>query len=124
MDVKHIYPHRPQSEFFTQERCHIIEVFNVPQTSGNSIAQARVEPGITTANHLLRGIEEWYYILRGTGDMFLNGKIAGNVGPGDVVHIPADTPQFIRNTGTEDLMFLCICSPRFRPEAYLGLECL
>jgi mannose-6-phosphate isomerase-like protein (cupin superfamily) len=44
------------------------------------------------------------------------------VQPFDVVHIPAGVPQQICNTGSEDLVFLCICTPRFRMENYRELE--
>lgn len=122
MDTTRIYHTSGQDEFFTPERCHIIEIFNMAQRPGVSIAQARIEPGITTANHLLQETDEWYYILQGTAEMYLNGKMIGNLSPGDVVDIPAGTPQFIRNTGTTDLVFLCVCVPGFRTENYLDLE--
>ena len=44
------------------------------------------------------------------------------VNPGDVVLIPPDCRQRITNTGQEDLIFLCLCTPRFIPEAYEDLE--
>jgi mannose-6-phosphate isomerase-like protein (cupin superfamily) len=40
------------------------------------------------------------------------------VGPGDTVLIPPGCRQRVTNTGQEDLIFLAICSPRFRPENY------
>ena len=40
------------------------------------------------------------------------------VGPGEVVVIPAGTPQRIAAFGDEDLVFLAICTPRFTPECY------
>jgi mannose-6-phosphate isomerase-like protein (cupin superfamily) len=40
------------------------------------------------------------------------------VGPGEVVVIPAGTPQRIAAIGGEDLVFLAICTPRFTPECY------
>lgn len=107
----------PAAEFPTEEHCHIIELFN-RQGEACSIARSRVEPGVTTANHLLRGTAEWYYILQGQGEMMLNNRPAGRVGPGDVVYIPAGTPQHIRNAGDVDLIFLCICVPGFESEAY------
>ncbi len=45
-----------------------------------------------------------------------------DVGEGDVVIIPPETRQRITNTGEDDLLFLAVCSPRFRAEAYLDLE--
>ncbi|MEA3397575.1 MAG: cupin domain-containing protein, partial [Chloroflexota bacterium] len=44
------------------------------------------------------------------------------VSPGDVVLIPPGVSQRISNTGAGDLMFLCICTPPFRPECYEDLE--
>lgn len=44
------------------------------------------------------------------------------VRPLDVVAIAAGTPQCITNVGTADLIFLCVCTPRFRKETYLNLE--
>ena len=43
------------------------------------------------------------------------------VAPNDVVIIPAGVPQSIANMGKEDLVFLCVCSPRFTPECYESL---
>jgi mannose-6-phosphate isomerase-like protein (cupin superfamily) len=113
-----IYPAHTAQEHLTAERCFIAELFNRPGQALSSVARARVEPGVTTANHLLRGTEEQYYILTGQGELFLNGQSVGQVSSGDIAHIPADTPQCIRNTGTTDLIFLCICTPPFRQEAY------
>ena len=40
----------------------------------------------------------------------------------DVVTIPAGQAQKITNTGTKSLVFLCICTPRFKQENYINLE--
>jgi hypothetical protein len=49
-----IFNTETSSEFYTAERCHIIEIMNQPGIEF-SIARARVEPGVTTAFHLLKG---------------------------------------------------------------------
>ena len=36
--------------------------------------------------------------------------------------IPAGTAQQITNTGPEDLVFLCVCTPRFTPNCYRDSE--
>ena len=41
---------------------------------------------------------------------------------GDVVLIPAGKTQRIRNVGPDDLVFLCICTPRFEPRHYHDRE--
>jgi mannose-6-phosphate isomerase-like protein (cupin superfamily) len=105
-------------EFFFQERCHIAELLNTTDCPGLSIARARVEPGVTTVLHIVRGTEEVFFILSGQGDVEIAGKVIGTVRPGDLLRIPADTPQRITNTGQEDLVFLAVCAPLFKGELY------
>ena len=105
-------------EFYTPEKCHIVELSNSPDDPEVSIARARVEPGVTTAWHCVTGTTERYVILQGKGRVEVGALAAQEVGPGDVVLIPPSCRQRISNIGREDLIFLAICSPRFRPEAY------
>ena len=58
-----ILPFSPDKEYFTEELCHIIELSN----SDVSIAQARVEPGVSTRWHRLKNTTERYYIISGEG---------------------------------------------------------
>ncbi len=111
----------PAAEFATAERCFITEVLNDESDPELSVARARVEPGVTTAWHRLTGTSERYLIVSGRGRMELDGVQARDVSPGDVVCIPPDLPQRITNTGTDDLIFFAVCTPRFRPENYLAL---
>ena len=113
---------RPESEFLTDEGCHIIELRNVEDDPNCSIARARVRPGVETKRHCLRGTVERYVILEGAGEVEVGNEPPVSVAPFDVVHIPAGARQRIRNIGFTDLVFLCICTPRFRPEAYEELE--
>ena len=78
--------------------------------------------GITTALHRLNGVHERYIILAGWGEMQVGDVPTENVGPGDVVDIPAGTSQRITNVGDRDLEFLCACTPRFWPGCYEDLE--
>jgi mannose-6-phosphate isomerase-like protein (cupin superfamily) len=39
-----------------------------------------------------------------------------------VVVIPAGVSQQIQNEGQGDLVFYCICTPRFTPDCYEPLE--
>ena len=109
-------------EFFTDERCHILETWNDARDPGISVARARVEPGVTTELHVLDGVVERYLVTQGTGEMELDGQVTGLVGPGDFVYIPAGVPQRVRNTGAEDLVFYCICTPAWREGVYRSLE--
>jgi mannose-6-phosphate isomerase-like protein (cupin superfamily) len=109
-------------EFPTAERCHITEIANDPGDEYISIARARVEPGVTTAWHKLIGVSERYLIVAGTGRVEIDDLEPVEVGEGDVVRIPADTAQRIRNTGESDLVFYAICSPPFESGCYVSLE--
>jgi mannose-6-phosphate isomerase-like protein (cupin superfamily) len=87
-----------------------------------SIARARVEPGITTALHRLENTAERYVILDGEGLVEIGQQAPETVSAGDVVLIPAGSTQRITNTGSGDLVFLALCTPRFRPENYASTE--
>lgn len=109
-------------EFYTQEGCYITEISNSPADPGISIARARVEPGVTTKWHRLRGTTERYYILRGEGIMEVGNLPPQEVNTGDVVLIPPLCRQRISNSGTNDLIFLAICTPRFCNDAYEDID--
>lgn len=108
-------------EFWTPERCYITELLNRGQTPEVSIARTRVEPGVTTELHSL-SVAEWYVIEAGTGIMTVAEERPRRVGSGDVVCIPRGSPQMIFNDGENDLIFLCVCTPRFLQECYTSLE--
>ncbi len=109
------------SEFATRERCFITEILNDPAEPKVSLARCRVSPGVTTELHSL-AVDEWYIIESGEGQMETAGNAAFAVGPGDTVVIPRGTSQRIHNSGTSDLVFECICTPRFNPQDYQPLE--
>jgi len=111
----------PASEFSTEERCSILESWNDASDDAVSIARARVAPGVTTALHRV-DVAERYVILEGRGVAHVGDLAPTEVGPGDVVLIPAGVPQRIANVGPTDLLFYCVCTPRFRPEGYESLE--
>jgi len=112
----------PAAEYYTGERCHINELSNIAADPAVSIAQARVEYGEVTRWHRLKDTTERYVILEGSGRVEVGSLPAQDVKRGDVVLIPPGCPQRIRNTGSDDLVFLAICSPRFRPEAYEDID--
>ena len=116
--------HRPDqnTEFPTDERCSILEIWNDESDNALSIARARVAPGITTQWHRLRDVDERYHIVAGTGCVRLGMDEPREVVAGDVVVIPAGTAQQITNSGPTDLIFYCICTPRFTPDCYESLD--
>jgi len=79
-----------------------------------SLAHAIVPIGQTSIPHSLR-TSEVYYILSGNGEMHINGETKP-VEAGDAVYIPPEAKQFIRNSGTESLVFICIVDPAWRKE--------
>ena len=107
--------------FYTAERCHISEYINTELSPESSLAQCRVAVGITTQLHSLK-ITERYFVQEGEGLMELNQTERFMIKPGDTVIIPPNCPQRVRNTGHQELVFLCLCTPRFEPEHYINLE--
>ena len=117
-----ILPIDPAAEYHTAEKCRILELANIPDDPDCSIARARVDPGITTRWHRLVDVAERYVILEGRGRAEIDGLPPREVGPGDLVLIPPGCPQRIANVGKTELVFLAVCTPRFRPECYVDAE--
>jgi mannose-6-phosphate isomerase-like protein (cupin superfamily) len=115
---------RPEGskESFTPEQCYILEVSNSADDEAASIARARVTPGVTTRWHRVKDTAERYVILEGRGRVEVGELPPQEVGPGDVVLIPPSVRQRIANIGEEDLVFVAICTPRFRTQAYEDLQ--
>jgi mannose-6-phosphate isomerase-like protein (cupin superfamily) len=111
-----------RGEYFFEEGCYILELSNTAADSDVSIARARVQPGIKTRRHRLHGITERYVILEGNGRVEVGELLAQDVAYGDVIRIPPDTNQCIRNIGDSDLVFLAVCTPRFNRSAYEDTE--
>lgn len=109
-------------EFYTPEKCYITELSNGPHDPHASIARARVEPGVTTHWHRLKGITERYVILKGNARVEVGDLPPHIIKEGDTVLIPPMCRQRISNLGSDDLLFLAICTPRFIDEAYEDLE--
>lgn len=110
-----------RDEILTRERCYITELLNDEQVPQVSLARCRVPPGVTTELHSL-AVAEWYVVHSGRGRMTVGDAAPFDVGPGDSVAIPAHAAQCIENSGAEDLIFQCICVPRFEPGCYSPLE--
>ncbi len=77
-----------------------------------SLAEARVMPGASTAAHYHPQTEEIYYILAGTGRMQIDDEVR-DVGPGDAIAIPPGAIHTITCTSSETLRFLCTCAPGY-----------
>ncbi len=110
-----------QGEFWTDERCFITELHNDDASPEASLAIARVEPGITTQLHRLDGVCERYVVREGEGIVEVDG-VKQLLRVGDQAVIPAGAAQRIENTGPGQLVFYCLCTPRFVPSSYVNLE--
>jgi mannose-6-phosphate isomerase-like protein (cupin superfamily) len=87
-----------------------------------SIARARVESGVTTRWHRLKGTYERYFIISGIGLVEVGKLPPREVTAGDIVLIPPMCRQRVTNIGAEDLVFLAICSPRFLQDVYEDID--
>ena len=105
-------------EFLTPERCFIAENWGSVDDKKVSIARARVEPGVTTKAHHLKGVQEIYLITHGKGRVHISGLEPAEVAKGDIIVIPPSSSQKIANIGKTDLIFYCICTPSFTDDCY------
>jgi len=88
---------------------------------GQSLAEARVKPGLTTTLHYHVKTEEIYYIQRGRGRVRV-GHEYREIGPGDAIAIPPGTLHQITALGTEPLVFICCCVPPYEHEDTVLME--
>ncbi|MBT8115123.1 MAG: cupin domain-containing protein [Arenicella sp.] len=109
------------TEYFFREGCFIEEWHNSARDEDLSIARVRVEPGVSTKLHSLTDTTERYAIISGYAQAEIAGE-AKKLGPADVIVIAPGQAQRITNTTSEDLVFLAVCTPRFRLENYRQLE--
>lgn len=112
---------KSKPEVLTAERCYIGEIINDDAWPSFSLARCRVEPDVTTQLHAL-SVLEFYIVKQGRGRMRVGDDPPFEIGPGDTVTIPQHAAQNVTNTGDVDLVFLCLCTPRFSPYCYTSLE--
>jgi mannose-6-phosphate isomerase-like protein (cupin superfamily) len=97
--------------------CILREIFHPerdPVPIRYSLAHAYVEPGGRTHDHFLEQ-SEVYYVIAGTGTMYLNGEPI-DVAAGSSYYIPPHCSQYLINTGPERFEFLCIVDPPWSAE--------
>jgi len=109
---------RDQVEPLVSEHGEIVRELASPSIASlrrHSVAEVTIKPGGSSVHHYHRQAEEVYYILRGQGQMMLDGETRA-VQPGDTVIIPPLTKHLIRNTGAEELVMVVTCAPAWSPE--------
>ena len=81
-------------------------------TEKQSLAEATLEPDQATERHYHRVSEEIYFVVKGSGDMELDGEHK-RIAVGDAVLIPAGAWHSLHNNGTSELRILCACAPPY-----------
>jgi len=117
-----ITEYTPGNEFFFEEGCYILEMHSRDDDPALSIARCRVPVGVATHWHKLHGITERYLITEGEGRVEVGDSLKHIVRAGDSVLIPPGVPQRITNTGSGELVFLAMCTPRFDVAAFEDME--
>ncbi len=100
-------------EFIAGDKTVLRELLHADKISNAgfrySLAHATVKVGESSTPHALK-TSEVYYLLEGEGEMHV-GEETAKVHTGQVIVIPPNAKQYIRNIGTADLKFLCIVDP-------------
>jgi len=103
--------------FITKDGSEIREIL-APRNSSlrnQSLAEARLSRGKATIRHYHIESEEIYYILQGKAKMRVEGEVR-EATEGDGIAIMPGQIHKIWNTGAEELVFLCCCSPSYADE--------
>ena len=95
--------------FVTKDGSTIRELHH---TEAQSLADATLEPDQATERHYHRLSEEIYFVVKGSGDMELDGEHK-RIAVGDAVLIPAGAWHTLHNNGTSELRILCCCAPPY-----------
>ena len=87
---------------------------------GYSLAQFTLEPGKKSLHHKIKS-SEIYYILEGDAALIVD-DLTYQLKKDDSIYVPPMSEQHIENTGVEDLRFLCIVEPAWKPDDEIILE--
>jgi mannose-6-phosphate isomerase-like protein (cupin superfamily) len=99
-------------EFIASDKTILRELLHPDKKNLNlrySLAHAVLKSGSTSQQHKLK-TSEVYYILEGEGIMYIDEENA-EIHSNQIIYIPPNSKQFIKNTGNTDLKFLCIVDP-------------
>lgn len=95
--------------------CELLHPAREDVTIPYSIAYAILKPGCSSQRHRLKRSSEIYFILEGEGEMNI-GNESSRVHQGQAIFISPLSWQYIKNTGTADLKFLCIVYPSWNED--------
>ena len=85
-----------------------------PAAIGYSLAHAKLARGAASLPHRLK-TSEVYYFVSGRGRMHVDGETTLVAGE-QALYVPPGSVQHLENTGTDDLVFLCIVDPAWKAE--------
>lgn len=74
-----------------------------------SLAHVKVPAGQRTKPHRLK-MSEVYYVIEGQGLMYIDDQSC-EVAAECAIYVPPESVQYIENTSSGDLKFLCIVDP-------------
>lgn len=109
--------------YITKDGSRITELMHpaLHAVMSQSLAEANIPAGVATHLHLHKTSEEIYHVVSGNGLMTL-GEENISISAGNTVCIAPGTSHCVENTGTEDLIILCSCSPAYSHEDTVLLE--
>lgn len=91
-----------------------------PLALGYSMAHGTLAPGTRSKWHRLTS-SEVYYVIAGRGRLTIEDSVV-TVEPGSVVYVPPGAKQFLENSGSTAIEFLCLVDPAWRLEDEEVLE--
>jgi mannose-6-phosphate isomerase-like protein (cupin superfamily) len=93
-----------------------VELINAEGSGTRKVSFAKliIEPFKESKKHHHKVMEEVYYLLRGTARVTI-GDDAHDVREGHAVFLPPNVDHQIRNTGDQELIFVCANGPPFDP---------
>ncbi|MCX5827847.1 MAG: cupin domain-containing protein [Deltaproteobacteria bacterium] len=90
-----------------------VQMINIAQDDTITINVARLIEGAEVKPHFHKTHDEMVYVLKGSGQMFVNGKWI-NVKPGTFHFNPMNKVHSTKNTGKEPLVIFSIFTPSMK----------
>jgi quercetin dioxygenase-like cupin family protein len=75
--------------------------------------EVRIDPGCQISQHIHDNSSEFYYVVDGSGDFFINGQWS-QVKKGDAMKAPMGEEHGLKNTGHEPFILFSTFSPPTR----------
>jgi mannose-6-phosphate isomerase-like protein (cupin superfamily) len=110
MIVQNLASQKPFTTLDGSQIRSILDRTNAP-VQNQSLAEASLPPGVATERHHHKTLEEFYFILEGSGTMEVDGHTR-LVESGDAILIPPGAAHQI-TAGPAPLRFLCCCAPPY-----------